>query len=103
LALTAGFVDGAASAGTTPANILGNFVSILDFVVARALAINIDAAISTFHSAVSAAIGEVVALPLADLCNASGDHGLRAGAMTLANTYVDAATNSAAGFVTFTH
>jgi hypothetical protein len=76
--LSAARVNRSASARTTPANILGDLIPILGFVVARALAINIDAAVSAFHSTVSTALGEMVALPLADLCNASVVHGLRA-------------------------
>jgi hypothetical protein len=76
--LTAAGIHRSAGSWPTSPDILGDFIPILGFVVAGALAINIDAAVSAFHSAICAALGEVVALPLPDLCNASVDHGLRA-------------------------
>jgi hypothetical protein len=77
-ALTAGGVNRSAGSWPTSADILGYFIPILGFVVAGALAINIDAAVSAFHSAICAALCEVIALSLPDLCNASVVHGLRA-------------------------
>jgi hypothetical protein len=83
--LAACAVDRTSSAAAAPANIDSFGVAERSFVEAGASRVHINAAISALHSAISTAIGEVVALALADLCNASVVDGQCARAKTLAN------------------
>jgi hypothetical protein len=98
LALRAAAINCSASAGATSANVLGDFVSVFDFVEARTGAVHINAAISGLHSAITTRLGEMVALPLTDLCNASVVDCSSAGAIACADTDFVLALNSLVAF-----
>jgi hypothetical protein len=67
--------------------ILCDLVAVRSFVVASTGAVHINAAVAAVHTAITTLLGEVIALALADLCNASGDDCLSASAKTLINSF----------------
>jgi hypothetical protein len=98
--LTAAGVDGAASSGTTPADVQSNLVAKLAGISGH-VGVGFDAAIVTAHSAITTLFCEMIALCLAVLSCAGRANTFTWCASAIANLALLFAGDPAAWFVTF--